>query len=359
MTSPTAVSTCDLVVLGGGAAGLTAAWRAALAGKSAQLFERSAALGGLAASFEVAGVRVDHGSHRLHPSTPPALLADLRALLGADLQIRPRRGRLRLYDRWLSFPLKPTEITRTVPATALRRITRDSICTPFRLAGWSGSDDRASSYGGALRTSLGPELYAPYAVKLWGLPRERIDVEQARRRVSADSPWKIARRVFSRRRVRGRRVRSELPRAQHQDPGPADRPGLWPGGMAAGMVAARAGRRDDARTAASTMDSAASDARCRLADRDVCRADHARVLVAGTATRRRTSRGGSRDRLVRVPATRARARIERRRGDVGSGPVCRRGPARLVGGHDVGGGAGPGGPAFPAGVVISGQPGAG
>jgi protoporphyrinogen oxidase len=33
-------------------------------------------------------------------------------------------------------------------------------------------------------------------VKLWGLPGDRIDAEQARRRVSADTPWKIAHRML-------------------------------------------------------------------------------------------------------------------------------------------------------------------
>ncbi|MGH3910924.1 MAG: FAD-dependent oxidoreductase, partial [Pseudonocardiaceae bacterium] len=64
-----------------------------------------------------------------------------------------------------------------------------------------------ASYSDALRASLGPTLYdalyAPYAVKLWGLPGTRIDPEQARRRVSADTPWKIAGRML-RQRIGGR-----------------------------------------------------------------------------------------------------------------------------------------------------------
>nr|MBA2769353.1 NAD(P)-binding protein [Sporichthyaceae bacterium] len=72
----------SLVVLGSGPAGLAAAWRAAGLGHPVTVLERAHRVGGLAGSFEVAGVRVDHGSHRLHPATPAALLADLRGLLG-------------------------------------------------------------------------------------------------------------------------------------------------------------------------------------------------------------------------------------------------------------------------------------
>ncbi len=150
----------------------------------------------MAASFDVAGVRVDHGSHRLHPATPPAVLADLRELLGADLQCRPRNGRLRVAGQWVGFPLRPAQLLRALPAGMLARIAADAFTEPLRRRREPGS------YSEALHASLGPTLYdalyAPYAVKLWGLPGSRIDAEQARRRVSADTPWKIAHRMLRR-----------------------------------------------------------------------------------------------------------------------------------------------------------------
>ena len=70
--------------------------------------------GGLAASITVDGQRVDLGSHRLHPSIRRDLLDDLRGLLGDELQLRPRNGRIRLDGRWVAF-LRPADL-----ATAAR-----------------------------------------------------------------------------------------------------------------------------------------------------------------------------------------------------------------------------------------------
>ncbi len=192
---PSQTST-DLVVLGAGPAGLAAAWRAARRGLEVTVLERADRWGGMAGSFEVAGVRVDHGSHRLHPATPPHLLADLRDLLGADLQTRPRAGRLRVGGRWVGFPLRPAELARKLPPGLVAGVAWDAVTGPLRRP-------RSDTYAEVLRASLGPALYdalyAPYAVKLWGLDGDRIAGEQARRRVTADTPWKIAARMLRRR----------------------------------------------------------------------------------------------------------------------------------------------------------------
>ena len=94
-----------LLVLGGGPAGLATAWLTARQGHDVELIERSPHLGGMAASFDVAGVRVDHGRHRLHRGTPPAVLSELQRRLGDDLQLRPRHGRLRFAGHWLELTL--------------------------------------------------------------------------------------------------------------------------------------------------------------------------------------------------------------------------------------------------------------
>jgi protoporphyrinogen oxidase len=186
----------DLVILGAGPAGLAAAWRAARRGLSVVVLEKSTQVGGLAGSFEVDGITVDYGSHRLNPATHPEILADLRGLLGDDLQTRTRRDRLRIADTWVEYPLRPREVASALPSRLVRRAARDAVLAPVRRA-----DD---SYAGVLRAGVGPTLYdavyGPWALKQWGLPGDAIAAEQARRQGRTDRAWRLAARAVGRRR---------------------------------------------------------------------------------------------------------------------------------------------------------------
>ena len=136
----------------------------------------------------------DLGSHRLHPTIEPRILADLRALLGDDLQRRPRNGRIRLGDRWIAFPLRPGDIVRRLPPGMALGAVRDAALGPLRRP-------RGDTFAEVLRAALGPTIcdrfYFPYARKIWGVAPQELSGEQARRRVAATSPARLARRVFA------------------------------------------------------------------------------------------------------------------------------------------------------------------
>jgi protoporphyrinogen oxidase len=189
-------TSADLAILGAGPAGLAAAWRAAREGHSVVVLERAAAVGGMAASFDVAGVRVDHGSHRLHPATEPRVLAALEELLGDDLQRRPRNGRIRLDGRWIGFPLRTGELVRRLPPAFAVRAARDAVLSPARRA---REDTFAAEAAARVGLALAERFYGPYARKLWGAEPEELSGEHARRRISSASPWALAARVVRRR----------------------------------------------------------------------------------------------------------------------------------------------------------------
>jgi protoporphyrinogen oxidase len=183
------------VVLGGGPAGVGAAYRAARAGHRVALLERAAHLGGASASIDVGGQRVDLGSHRLHPSIEPRILADLRALMGDDLQVRPRNGRIRLGGRWIAFPLRPVDLVRRMPPAMALGAVRDALLAPARRP-------REDTFAEVVRAALGPTIagrfYLPYARKIWGVDPAGLSGEQARRRVGTRSAAGLVRRALAR-----------------------------------------------------------------------------------------------------------------------------------------------------------------
>ena len=182
----------DVVIIGAGPAGLMAAWRAAESGHSVDVFESADVVGGMSGSFEIRGQRVDFGSHRLHPSTPPHLLQRISNLLGDELQVRERNGRIRLYDRWVAFPLRTTDMARRLPMRFSLHSAFDILQRPFVKKSPQTFDDEVSN---RLGKTVSTQFYSPYAEKLWGVPGHEIDGEQARRRVSAKSPLAIIKRL--------------------------------------------------------------------------------------------------------------------------------------------------------------------
>lgn len=187
-----------VVILGAGPAGVGAAWRLRTAGKAkVTLFDQQEVVGGNAGSLTVADLRVDYGSHRLHPATAPHIMADIKRLLGDDLLDRPRHGRIGLLGKWIHFPLKPVDLALRMPPSFGIGAATDAATKASRKRQATGPE----SFASVLRTNLGPTIcehfYFPYARKIWGRAPEELSAIQAYRRVSAGSFGKLVKKVLS------------------------------------------------------------------------------------------------------------------------------------------------------------------
>lgn len=179
-----------VIVLGAGPAGIAAAYALTKGQTQVEVLERAAVAGGNSTSFLIDGIWCDYGSHRFHPVADPQVLADVKALLGPDLLLQPRHGRIRLGGRWIHFPLKLQDALPKLPPAFAASLIADMALKKFRR---KASGPR--SFSSVLLDGLGPTIsehfYFPYVRKLWGLEPDRLAVTLAERRVSGSSIGKI------------------------------------------------------------------------------------------------------------------------------------------------------------------------
>jgi protoporphyrinogen oxidase len=187
-----------VAILGAGPAGVATAWRLHRLGRGqAMVVEQRDTVGGNAGNFELEGIPVDYGSHRLHPSCRPDILNDIRSLLGEDLLDRPRHGRIRLRGRWIHFPLKPVDLAVSMPWSFGLGVAGDALRKILVRSSAGGDDTFAGVMERGLGTTICRDFYFPYALKVWGMPADELSAIQAIRRVSAGSLGKMVRKVLA------------------------------------------------------------------------------------------------------------------------------------------------------------------
>jgi protoporphyrinogen oxidase len=189
----------QVIILGAGPAGLGAAYQLARRDLAqVTVIERNSVVGGNAGSFDLAGMRVDYGSHRLHPACDPIIFRDIREMLKGDLLDMPRHGRIRLRGHWIHFPLKPLDLALKLPPGFALGVAGDFLgkFLPLNSNG-AGPDTFSSILERGLGRTICRDFYFPYARKLWGVEPAELSATQARRRVSAGSLAKMVRKVLS------------------------------------------------------------------------------------------------------------------------------------------------------------------
>jgi protoporphyrinogen oxidase len=188
----------SVVVLGAGPAGLAAALELAESGVKVTLVEQNNYVGGNASSFEMGGINVDYGSHRLHPASAPQVLDRIKQVLGDDLLVRPRHGRILLMGRWIHFPLRPIDLVFKAHPLFVVGVGGDLI--KKLLSSKPVNSVVNESFASILKQGLGKTIcntfYFPYAKKIWGVDPNYLSPIQARKRVSAGSIGKMFKRLL-------------------------------------------------------------------------------------------------------------------------------------------------------------------
>lgn len=196
-TDLTVADEYDVVVIGAGPAGITAAKRLARYGKKTLLVEASDHVGGLACSVEVLGSKVDLGPHRFFSSDRRVNEEWLDAV-GDDYVMVERVTRIFYDNKFFDYPLRAFNVLRTL---GLKESVHSAVSFAHTQLFPPAHTD---TFEGWVQSRFGRRLYEiffkTYSERLWGIPCNRLDADFAAQRIKSFSFTEAIRSMLSTRR---------------------------------------------------------------------------------------------------------------------------------------------------------------
>jgi protoporphyrinogen oxidase len=170
----------QFVIIGGGPAGLTAAYQLTKLGHKPIVLEKDAILGGISRTEEYKGNRFDMGGHRFFTKVKD--VDDMwEEVLAADFLTRPRQSRIFYKSKFFSYPLKP--------ANALSQLgLLDSAAIVLSYARWKLLPYRQEdTFEQWVTNRFGKRLFETffktYTEKVWGISTKELKAEWAAQRI--------------------------------------------------------------------------------------------------------------------------------------------------------------------------------
>ena len=175
-----------IVVLGGGPAGMSAAWRLSRLGHAVTVLEKDRAVGGMGKTITVGKYSVDYGPHTFHireTAESRAIHDAIKPLFGEDPLVLSRGTRVLLRGKEYVYPLEMLQVlTGVSPLLSLRIVFDYVVATLKSTVAPAEKEDSFEEWG---VRNLGRTLYdlcfGLYSARVWGLPTSQISSKQAQR----------------------------------------------------------------------------------------------------------------------------------------------------------------------------------
>ncbi len=217
------VAAHDVVIAGGGPAGLTAAYELAKHGRSAVVLEADPRLvGGISRTDQYKGYRFDIGGHRFF-SKSSEINALWREILGGEFITRSRLSRIYYNRKFFHYPLKPLDALLKLGPRKSALIMASYLKARLRPI----KPER--TYEDWVVNRFGRELFKTffksYTEKVWGMPSNAISPDWAAQRIKDLSLVKaVASALFGRLANRGEVIKTLIDEFQYPRLGPGQ---MW------------------------------------------------------------------------------------------------------------------------------------
>jgi len=202
------------VVIGGGAAGLTAALELVRQGLIPLVLEQAERVGGLARTESYRGFRFDMGGHRFFTRIPE-IAQRWREILGDDLLKRPRLSRIFYRGTFFKYPLEVFDTLQKVgPFETLAILSSYAWAHFFQTRPETTFEHWVTNRFGR---RLFKTFFESYTEKVWGVPCSELRAEWAAQRIKDLSVKALLRQILTR---SGRRATSLIEEFHYPRLGP-------------------------------------------------------------------------------------------------------------------------------------------
>jgi len=171
----------EVVIVGAGPAGLTAAYELAKRGHTSTVLEADSVVGGISRSAERDGWRFDIGGHRFFTKVPQVEALWHEILPAEDFLLRPRMSRIYYNGKFFDYPLKAGNAL-----AGLGVVEAVKCVASYAKAKIRPPRDR-HSFEGWTTAAFGERLYRTffktYTEKVWGVPADTINADWAGQRI--------------------------------------------------------------------------------------------------------------------------------------------------------------------------------
>jgi protoporphyrinogen oxidase len=174
----------DVIVIGAGPAGLSAAIRLTRQGKSVLVLEKEDHVGGLCATLTNGDSIFDLGGHRII-SKDEEVMQEVLSIMGDELDIRNRKSQILLKGKFFEYPLDMKDLLKKMPLSTTMAAGFSYIFTKIARLIVPHNDVSLKDW---VTNRFGKKLYniyfGPYTEKLWGMSPDEISADFSSQRIS-------------------------------------------------------------------------------------------------------------------------------------------------------------------------------
>jgi protoporphyrinogen oxidase len=190
------VASKKVVILGAGLGGLSAGWMLQKQGYQVELIEKSAEVGGLAATKTYHQYRYDLGPHNIHTHLQ-GYLTFLKTHFKDSLSLHFPKAKIFKGGKLVDYPLQGSKVLTSLKPYKLPFAGATFVNARVKMFLRAPRKDKDASFEDWIRNRFGDvlfdEYFGPYASKVWGVNTTEVDKYVAEERIPVISLTELTR----------------------------------------------------------------------------------------------------------------------------------------------------------------------